>query len=81
MDQTLLTAQGVKSLWKLLTAGRIRLVNGTVDSHFKLMIDNHNLTVMAICYVPLTLFSTHVLSIGTRQRYEIVVDATDSSGN
>lgn len=60
---------------------RIRLVNGAIDSMFKFMIDDHNLTVIATDLVPIVPYTTQVLSIGMGQRYDILVDATESSGN
>jgi FtsP/CotA-like multicopper oxidase with cupredoxin domain len=60
---------------------RIRLVNGAIDTHFKFMIDSHNLTVIAMDLVPIVPYSTQVLSIGMGQRYDIVVDASESSGD
>ncbi|CZR70195.1 related to laccase precursor [Phialocephala subalpina] len=66
------------------TAGssyRIRLVNGAIDTHFKFMIDDHNLTVIAMDLVPIVSYSTQVLSIGMGQRYDIIVNATETSGN
>jgi len=66
------------------TAGethRIRLVNGAIDTMFKFMIDDHNLTVIAMDFVPIVPYTTTVLSIGMGQRYDIIVDASLSSGN
>lgn len=67
-----------------VTAGnthRIRLINGAIDSHFKFMVDGHNLTVIAMDLVPIVPYSTQVLSIGMGQRYDVIVDATETSGN
>lgn len=69
---------------------RIRLINSAVDTHFKVMIDDHNMTVMAADFVPIRPYSTQVLSIGIGtpmmssnlgQRYDIVVDANQDVGN
>lgn len=60
---------------------RIRLVNGAIDTHWKFMIDDHTMTVMAMDLVPIVAYNTTVLSIGMGQRYDIVVTATESSGN
>lgn len=56
------------------TAGssyRIRLVNGAVDTHFKFMIDNHTMTVIASDLVPIQPYTTKVLDIGMGQRYDV----------
>jgi FtsP/CotA-like multicopper oxidase with cupredoxin domain len=47
---------------------RIRLINAAVDTHFKFMIDNHTLTVIAMDLVPIQPFTTDVLSIGMGTR-------------
>jgi FtsP/CotA-like multicopper oxidase with cupredoxin domain len=47
---------------------RIRLVNGAIDTHFKFMIDDHNLTVIAMDLVPIVPYTTTYLSIGMGQR-------------
>jgi FtsP/CotA-like multicopper oxidase with cupredoxin domain len=69
---------------------RIRLINSAVDTHFKVMIDDHNMTVMAADFVPIRPYATQVLSIGIGtsmmssnlgQRYDIVVDASQDVGN
>ncbi|KAF8853078.1 putative laccase-2, partial [Acephala macrosclerotiorum] len=67
-----------------VTAGetyRIRLINGAIDTHWKFMIDSHNLTIMAMDLVPIVPYDTTVLSIGMGQRYDIVFTASESSGN
>ncbi|KAI1839361.1 hypothetical protein JX266_014428, partial [Neoarthrinium moseri] len=43
---------------------RLRLVNAAVDSHFKFMVDNHTLTVIATDLVPIEPFTTDIISIG-----------------
>ena len=43
---------------------RLRLVNGALDTHFKFMIDNHTMTVIASDLVPITPYTTDVISIG-----------------
>lgn len=57
------------------TSYRLRLVNAAVDAHFKFMIDNHTMTVIASDLVPITPYTTDVLAIGIGQRYDIVVTA------
>jgi FtsP/CotA-like multicopper oxidase with cupredoxin domain len=60
---------------------RIRLVNGAIDTHFKFMIDNHTMTVIAMDFVPIVPYETTVLSIGMGQRYDIIVNADQTSGD
>ncbi|KAL9618623.1 MAG: hypothetical protein Q9160_006664 [Pyrenula sp. 1 TL-2023] len=58
---------------------RFRLVNAAVDSHFKFMIDNHTMQVIASDLVPITPYNTTVLNIGMGQRYDIIVTADQAS--
>lgn len=60
---------------------RIRLVNGAIDTHWKFMIDDHELQVIAMDLVPIVPYTTTTVSIGMGQRYDIIVTATQSSGN
>lgn len=46
------------------TSYRLRLINVAIDSHWKFMIDNHTLTVIAIDLVPIEPFTTNIISIG-----------------
>jgi len=59
----------------------IRLVNGAIDTHFKFSIDNHTMTVIASDFVPLTPYTTEVLSIGIGQRYDIIVEASEAAAD
>ncbi|PVI01802.1 laccase-like multicopper oxidase [Periconia macrospinosa] len=60
------------------TSYRIRLVNGAVDTHFKFMIDNHTMTVIASDLVPIEPFETNVVTIGMGQRYDVIVTANQA---
>lgn len=57
------------------TSYRMRLVNAAIDTHFKFMIDNHTMTVIAADLVPITPFTAEYLDISMGQRYDIVVTA------
>ncbi|KAI9925615.1 hypothetical protein ASPWEDRAFT_114197 [Aspergillus wentii DTO 134E9] len=61
------------------TSYRLRLVNAACDTHFKFMIDNHTLTVMAADLVPIEPYNTSVLNIAMGQRYDVVVHANKAS--
>ncbi|KAK2037867.1 multicopper oxidase [Colletotrichum somersetense] len=60
---------------------RMRLVNSAIDTHWKFMIDNHTLEVIAADFVPLQPFNTSDVSIGIGQRYDVIVRATQDSGD
>jgi FtsP/CotA-like multicopper oxidase with cupredoxin domain len=57
------------------TSYLIRLVNAAVDTHFKFMIDNHTMTVVAADLVAIEPYEATVLNIGMGQRYDIIVTA------
>lgn len=54
---------------------RMRLVNTAIDTHYKFMIDNHTLTVIAMDFVPIEPYTTNMLDINMGQRYDVVVTA------
>ncbi|KAI2467262.1 putative multicopper oxidase [Annulohypoxylon bovei var. microspora] len=60
---------------------RIRLVNSAIDTHYKFMIDNHKMKVIAADLVPIEPYTTEVLSIGIGQRYDIIVEADQEEGD
>lgn len=66
------------------TAGesiRLRLINPSLDSMYKFMIDNHTLTVVATDFVPIVPYNTTYVSIGIGQRYDIIINADQPEGD
>ncbi|KAJ5594712.1 uncharacterized protein N7459_000920 [Penicillium hispanicum] len=64
------------------TRYRMRVLNAAADQHFRFMIDNHTLEVIANDFVPIVPFNTTQLSIGMGQRYDVIVTAKQlTSGN
>ncbi|KAF1831408.1 laccase-1 precursor [Decorospora gaudefroyi] len=61
------------------TSYLIRLVNAAVDTHWKFMIDNHTMTVIASDLVPITPYEATVVDIGMGQRYDIIVTADQAN--
>ena len=60
----------------------MRLVNAAADQHFRFMIDEHELEVIANDFVPIKPFNTTQLSIGMGQRYDVIVTGKQlTSGN
>lgn len=66
--------------WVAGTSYRLRLVNGAADTHFRFTIDNHILTVISNDLVPIAPYNTTDLSIGMGQRYDVIVKATETTG-
>ncbi|KAL4964354.1 Cupredoxin [Aspergillus stella-maris] len=56
---------------------RFRLVNAAADQHFRFMVDNHTLEVIANDFVPIIPYNTTQLSIAMGQRYDVIVTAKD----
>ncbi|KJZ76441.1 hypothetical protein HIM_04170 [Hirsutella minnesotensis 3608] len=54
---------------------RMRVVNAALETHFKFMIDDHTMTVIAADFVPVRPFTTKILDITMGQRYDIIVTA------
>ncbi|KAH8649877.1 Cupredoxin [Xylariales sp. PMI_506] len=61
------------------TSYRLRLVNGAINSHFKFMIDDHTLTVIASDLVPVVPYTTDYIDIGMGQRYDVIITANQAS--
>lgn len=53
----------------------MRVLNAAADQHFRFMIDNHTLEVIANDFVPIVPFNTTQLSVGMGQRYDVIVTA------
>lgn len=61
------------------TSYRLRLVNAAVDTHWKFMIDNHTLEIIAMDLVPIVPYNTTVLEVAIGQRYDVIVRTTGKS--
>ncbi|KAJ5261097.1 extracellular dihydrogeodin oxidase/laccase [Penicillium angulare] len=71
-----------ETTFKAGTRYRMRVLNAAADQHFRFMIDNHTLEVIANDFVAIHPFNTTQLSIGMGQRYDVIVTARGlSSGN
>ncbi|KAK5088674.1 hypothetical protein LTR05_002894 [Lithohypha guttulata] len=74
---------GQRSKWTF-TPGlkhKIRIINAAVDHQYKVQIDQHDLLVVAMDFIPLNPYSTKELSLSTGQRYDIIVEAKQPVGN
>jgi FtsP/CotA-like multicopper oxidase with cupredoxin domain len=50
---------------------RLRLVNSAIDTHWKFMIDDHTLTVIAMDLVPIQPYTTKFINIGMGKRKHV----------
>ncbi|CAK3940089.1 multicopper oxidase [Lecanosticta acicola] len=55
---------------------RLRVINAGVEAIQKFSIDGHKMTVFANDFVPITPYTTDVLTLGVGQRSDVVVKAT-----
>jgi FtsP/CotA-like multicopper oxidase with cupredoxin domain len=55
---------------------RLRMINSGAEATQLFSIDNHTMTVIAYDFVPITPYTTNVVSLGVGQRADVVVKAT-----
>ncbi|KAF4632898.1 hypothetical protein G7Y89_g5235 [Cudoniella acicularis] len=60
---------------------RFRIINTAVDAHFQFSIDGHNFTVIANDLVPIVPYAADSILVSIGQRYDIIVEATQTSGD
>ncbi|KAJ4992510.1 Laccase-2-like protein 4 [Stagonosporopsis vannaccii] len=60
---------------------RMRFVNAAVDSYFKLSLDGHKMTVIAMDFVPVEPFEIDVLDFTMGQRYDVIIEANQEASN
>ncbi|KAF9700913.1 hypothetical protein EKO04_000441 [Ascochyta lentis] len=58
---------------------RLRFVNSAIDTAFKLSLDGHTMTVIAMDFVPVVPFEIDVLDIIMGQRYDVVIAADQTA--
>ena len=59
----------------------LRIINVAIQSTFAFSIDGHTLTVISTDFVPIVPYTTDVLYINIGQRYNVIVNADQPSGN
>ncbi|KAL9106234.1 MAG: hypothetical protein Q9227_008702 [Pyrenula ochraceoflavens] len=63
------------------TSYRLRLVNAAMDTFWKFSIDNHTFTVIAADMVPIEPFTTDYIGIGIGQRYDLILNANQTTSD
>lgn len=56
----------------------LRLINTSVDNHFMVSIDGHQLLIIAADFVPIQPYNTTWLFVGIGQRYDVIIVANQS---
>jgi hypothetical protein len=52
---------------------RVRLINMSVDNHFMVSLDNHQMEVIASDFVPIVPYNTTHIFLGIGQRYDVII--------
>lgn len=59
----------------------LRIINSAIQSTFKLQLDGHTITVIAMDFVPIEPYTTTILNINIGQRYDIIITADQTPGS
>lgn len=59
----------------------LRLINTSVDNHFKVSLDSHIMTVIQADYVAIEPYDTQWLFLGIGQRYDVVIHMNQTVAN
>ncbi|TVY80724.1 Laccase [Lachnellula suecica] len=63
---------------KVIETGKkylLRLINTSVDTTFVFAVDNHNLTVIGMDFVPIVPYTARGVLVGIGQRYHVILEA------
>jgi FtsP/CotA-like multicopper oxidase with cupredoxin domain len=60
---------------------RLRLINTSVDNNIRVSLDNHPFTVISSDFVPIHPYTTNWILLGIGQRYDVIIDANQTSGS
>jgi FtsP/CotA-like multicopper oxidase with cupredoxin domain len=67
-----------------LTPGKkykLRLINTSVDNHFRMSLDRHSFHVIQADFVPIVPYETDWVFLAIGQRYDVIFEATEDPGN
>ncbi|KAL2012820.1 hypothetical protein VTN00DRAFT_345 [Thermoascus crustaceus] len=59
----------------------LHLINASTDLHYIFSIDGHQLKVISTDFVPIEPYVTNSLSIGIGQRYSVILETNQTTGN
>lgn len=60
---------------------RLRIINTSLDNHFKVHLDGHNLTIIQADFVPINPFPKDWLFIAIGERYDVIITANQNVDN
>lgn len=84
INGTQVSSFGGKYAQTTLTKGkkhRLRLINTSLDNHFKVHLEGHSFTVITADFVPIVPYTTDWLFIGIGQRYDVIINANSTASN
>ncbi|EJD49497.1 putative extracellular dihydrogeodin oxidase/laccase [Auricularia subglabra TFB-10046 SS5] len=58
---------------------RLRLINTSVDSFFRVSLDGHTMTVIASDFVPIKPYTTETIGLAIGQRYDVIIEANQDA--
>jgi hypothetical protein len=60
---------------------RVRLINMSVDNHFMVSLDNHQMEVISADFVPIVPYNTTHIFLGIGQRYDVIITGNQPAGS
>jgi laccase len=60
---------------------RVRLINMSVDNHFMVSLDNHQMEVISSDFVPIVPYNTTHIFLGIGQRYDVIITGNQPAGS
>lgn len=84
INGTQVSSHGGKYAQTTLTKGkkhRLRLINTSLDNHFKVRLEGHSFTVISADFVPITPYTTDWLFLGIGQRADVIITANNTESN
>ncbi|KAF2726351.1 multicopper oxidase [Polychaeton citri CBS 116435] len=84
LNGTMVSNSGGKYSRSTLQTGkkhRVRLINMSVDNHFMMSLDGHQLTVIEADFVPIIPYNTTWIFLGIGQRYDVIINANQAPGS
>lgn len=60
---------------------RVRLINMSVDNHYMVSLDNHQMEVIAADFVPIVPYNATHVFLGIGQRYDVIIRGNQPAGS
>jgi len=58
---------------------KLRIINTSAENHFILTLDKHDMTIVAMDFVPVNSFTTKSIFVAIGQRYDVTIDASQAT--